>query len=322
MIATNLFVFAVFLIAVGCGQAQNDPLLHEWKATLSIVDDNNQPVPGAEATIIYSVVPPPGQVVAGAQAKGLTDSNGVFTASHRDGSLNLVFRVQKEGYYSTTMTYEIGLLGQPINPAKLKPVLTLVLKKIGHPIPMYAKREETKIQKENEPVGYDLMAGDWVAPHGKGKIADMLFTVHRKIESERKYNADLKVTFPSTGDGIAIAPAEPDTGSVFKTPRTAAESGYESDRTWRYSSTAGPDFVSGYFLRVRTVLDEKGNVKSALYGKIHGDFRFYAGTKAPRAGMGFDYYLNPTPNDRNVEFDPKQNLLKGLDFLSGGNLTP
>jgi hypothetical protein len=28
--------------------------------------------------------------------------------------------------------------------------------------------------------------------------------------------------------------------------------------------------------------------------------------------MQFRYYLNPTPNDRNMECDPKQNLLKGL----------
>jgi len=31
--------------------------------------------------------------------------------------------------------------------------------------------------------------------------------------------------------------------------------------------------------------------------------------------MGFDYYLNPTPNDRNVEFDPKRNLMKNLKPL-------
>ena len=54
-----------------------------------------------------------------------------------------------------------------------------------------------------------------------------------------------------------------------------------------------------YFFRVRTVLDEHGNVKSALYGKIYGDF------------MQFTYYLNPTPNDHNIEFDPPRNLLGG-----------
>ena len=66
------------------------------------------------------------------------------------------------------------------------------------------------------------------------------------------------------------------------------------------------------------MLDDKGRVKSALYGKMHGDIRLYAGTKAPKAGMGFTYYLNPTPNDRNVEFDPSRNLfagLKGLDLV-------
>jgi hypothetical protein len=64
-------------------------------------------------------------------------------------------------------------------------------------------------------------------------------------------------------------------------------------------------------------LDDSGNVKSALYGKIPGNFRFYAGTKAPTSGMGFDYYLNPTPNDRNVEFDPKRNLITALKPLEG-----
>ena len=28
--------------------------------------------------------------------------------------------------------------------------------------------------------------------------------------------------------------------------------------------------------------------------------------------MSFTYYLNPAPNDRNVEFDPKQNLFTNL----------
>lgn len=26
----------------------------------------------------------------------------------------------------------------------------------------------------------------------------------------------------------------------------------------------------------------------------------------------FTYYLNPTPNDRNIEFDPKRNLFTNL----------
>ncbi|MGD0253199.1 MAG: hypothetical protein ABSC01_10940 [Verrucomicrobiota bacterium] len=56
------------------------------------------------------------------------------------------------------------------------------------------------------------------------------------------------------------------------------------------------------FFRVHTVLDSNGNVKSALYGKIYGD----------PMQMNFCYYLNPTPNSRNIKFDPKQNLLGSL----------
>ncbi len=51
---------------------------------------------------------------------------------------------------------------------------------------------------------------------------------------------------------------------------------------------------------MRSALDQQGNVVSAHYGKIYGDF------------MQFTYYLNPTPNDRNIEYDPKQNLLGGI----------
>jgi len=42
-------------------------------------------------------------------------------------------------------------------------------------------------------------------------------------------------------------------------------------------------------------------VTNALYGQIHGHIN----------GC-FGYDLNPTPNDRNVEFDPKRNLFKDL----------
>jgi hypothetical protein len=58
-----------------------------------------------------------------------------------------------------------------------------------------------------------------------------------------------------------------------------------------------------YVFRVRTVLDKQGNIVSTHYGKIYGDF------------MQFSYYLNPSPNSRNIEFDPKHNLIGGLQPL-------
>jgi hypothetical protein len=60
---------------------------------------------------------------------------------------------------------------------------------------------------------------------------------------------------------------------------------------------------------VRSKLDEDGNIISANYGNNYGDF------------MSFIYNFNPTPNDRNVEFDPSRNLLK-IEGVYRGVLIP
>lgn len=245
------------------------------------------------------------------QIAGLTDTNGIFIATHRDATEYLSINAEKAGYYPFSFSYFKG----DYKPDRWNPTVTILLKKIEKPISMYAKKEESKVPKENEPVGFDLMIGDWVGPYGKGVTADLFFAVQRKIVSERQYDAELKLTFPNTGDGVVVLPPTPDTGSPLKMPRVAAEGGYESSLVWHYTHTQRPEPVLGYFFRVRTILDEKGNIQSALYGKIQGNIRFYVGTIAPHAGLGFDYYLNPTPNSRNVEFDPKQNLFKNLSPL-------
>jgi hypothetical protein len=48
-------------------------------------------------------------------------------------------------------------------------------------------------------------------------------------------------------------------------------------------------------------------VKSALYGKIAGPISCGA-----QGYIEFTYYLNPTPNDRNMESDPTKNLFQNL----------
>ena len=294
----------LFANAVNFTHAQTAPVKHEWNVTLKVVDESNQPIAAAKAEVGYFSKSQPATI------DGLTDTNGLFKASHSAYSGLLGFVAQKAGYYKTKKpTYDLGFAYDPVR-WNLAP--TIILRRIGDPIAMYAKEQEMKFSKEDEPIGFDIMVGDWVTPYGKGFHADIFFMVHRKIINERKFNADLIVTFPNKGDGIATAPSEPDLGSEFKTSRTAAENGYEPELDLHYSHTNQPESVFGYFIRVRTELNPDGTIKSTLYGKIVGNIRFYAGTIAPTSGMGFTYYLNPTPNDRNVEFDPKQNLLKNL----------
>lgn len=304
---TILGFFIVLTVAIALGQAR--PGIYLWSVTFKVADDAGQPVGAAKVDVGYMQTK---------QIEGLTDSNGVFVASHKDKAFELGFFVTKEGYYSDYLHYDLYMPGQFDEQkvaANRNSTQIMILRRIGKPIPMYSKRVEIKLQQEDRPMGFDLMAGDWVTPYGKGFHADMFFTIHRKIINERKYDATLTVAFPNKGDGIVITLPEPNTGSEFKTSRTAAENGYEPELDLHYSNTNSPESVFGYFIRVQTVLGESGNVKSALYGKISGNFRFYAGTIAPHAGMGFTYYLNPTPNDRNVEFDPAKNLIKNLKPL-------
>jgi len=47
-------------------------------------------------------------------------------------------------------------------------------------------------------------------------------------------------------------------------------------------------------------LDKNGNVKSAQYGKIYGDFEEVLTT-----------YFNPEPNSRELEYDMQHNLGPG-----------
>ncbi len=70
-----------------------------------------------------------------------------------------------------------------------------------------------------------------------------------------------------------------------------------------------------FFFRVRTVLDGKGIIRSAMYGKIHGNINFDV-IDAKTAVVLFSYFLNPD-GTRNVEFDIHQNLFQNLERTEG-----
>jgi hypothetical protein len=296
-------------LVVGCARAQTESPTNEWRATLQIVDEAGRPVAGAETSVSYFLPPSPGEVISSGKVAGLSDTNGMFVAAHRDSSLSIGFHAQKPGYYSIGRQYELGYPFQ-YDPIKWNPTATLVLKRIRQPVPMYAKLVNLGMPVFGKAAGFDLTVGDWVAPFGKGIHADFVFTAKLERRAENDSDYILTVSFPNHGDGIqTFEVPENEKGGGLRSAHEAPLTGYE--REWKQTSIRRPgqfhqtnrNLERNYYFRVRTILDEQGNVKSTLYGKIYGDF------------MQFTYYLNPTPNDRNVEFDPKQNLLKGLSSL-------
>lgn len=266
-----------------------------WNATVTVLNEVGQPMAGAYVEIGYYIKPPSGQSEAGENIHGLTDSNGIFTASHENtGSIDLGFRASKAGYHNTVKEHEFATF-RDSDPQKWNPTTTLQLKKVGKPIAMYAKQiTSLKVPEFNKAIAYDLMIGDWVGSYGKGINTD-LFITEKHTTPQSGYI--LSVSFPNHGDGIQeFTLSEWEKGSDLRSPHEAPVDGYQPELA--QTETTNPK--RNFYFRVRTKLDESGNVVSARYGKIYGDL------------AQFTYYFNPTLNDRNVEFDPKQNLLGGL----------
>ena len=270
---------------------------------LQVVDQDGQPV--AEALL-----------KSDSGDKELSDENGKAFLEVKKRAFYNRFYAEKEGFYPTATDGENSPLAKDFDPLKL---IKIQLKKVKNPIPMYAKSliaEQGGVLKmpnyDGNSYGYDLVTGDWVTPHGKGKVADFIFQFEGEFSNKPygrliKYDNKIKVSFSNEHDGIiaweGTSEAGRKYGSELVSDYEAPKEGYQDNwvqRTWKekggyHQTTSNMD--RNFNFRVRTKVDEKGNIISAHYGKIYGDF------------MSFIYYLNPTPNDRNVEFDPKRNLL-------------
>ena len=264
--------------------------------------------------------------LAAFEMKSTYGNPGFVAHYHRDTEKK---SMRDAGYYEAEGVKYKGAkeeLGrwQPWNPT-----LTIKLKRIIKPIPMYARHVETKIPVIDRPCGYDLIMGDWIAPHGKGKTADLICQLDKKMDNEGitigqknediLYDYTFSVRFSNDDDGIqSVYAKRVDTGGL-RLPPTAPSAGYQamlSQRAYRLQPGApwycdnqehapiGKQYKwdQNYFFRVRSE-KKHGQFGNALYGKIHDDFIWKLdGT------LEFTYYLNPTPNDRNMEFDPKKNL--------------
>jgi hypothetical protein len=296
----HYYCLSVILLMAGCASAQTTTVTYEWKATIRAVDETGNPISEANADIGYYANSKP------ANALGITDTNGMFVASHAvpESLAEVSLQAGKPGYYTSWVK---RLLGPKYDPSQWIFTQTLILKQVGHPIAMYAKWIRKNPPVLNPPIGFDLMVGDWVGPNGKGINTDIIFQGVDYRKSGADYEHTIKVSFPKSGDGIqSYTIPNSEAVSGLRSPHEAPLEGYQPELTKQRSAHPSqpakndddPNHV--YIFRVRTVLDEQGNVKGALYGKIYGDF------------MQFAYYLNPTPNSRNIEFDPKQNMLSGL----------
>lgn len=281
------------------------------KVTIKVVDEEQKPVPDAEIQLCF---------VGGCLKKdivhGATDSDGIYIVSGFSIDGVVGGTALKDGYYYTTFNHDfitttLGMY-QPWN-KEIKVVLRPMIK----PVPMYVRDKWVTIPVVAHEIGFDLQKFDWVAPHGLGTVADLIFMLDSRYKSFDDRSSTLTITFSNKFDGIQ--PFELDmggdfgVGSGFRTPRYAPENGYQNKFVTKYSSKSLPVYRTTYpyfFFRVRSEVDNNGNFKRAIYGKLQGDLEAVS-SKNGLARIHFCYWLNPDYTT-NMEFDIDRNLFSPL----------
>lgn len=331
-IRTFIAVLALFLTPFqGPAQVAQD-------LTLKVSDDTGRVLVGAQATITFVDI-----ASRENPHEGPTNEQGEFRAS-TSMSIATFLQASMPGHYPA-LVRSSNYYDMPIGEATVPVVLPRVLQ----PTALHALRVSLNLPVQDEWLGYDLQVADFVAPHGKGKIADIRFKLRNefmgylaegpKLESARelsrvsaqrggrtfteedfkrsagKWRGALEVSFPGEKEGVITEAERYWFYGQLRLPHLAPEEGYAPDLRYdakTYEPRPEPKRV-GYFLRTRVQLDADGDIVSANYAKIYDDIRFDA-----RGSVSFWYYFNPTPNERNLEFDPARNLFP--PSMNGANV--
>ncbi len=311
---------------------------YKIKVTFRVIGEDGKPIPDADINVgIDSLLHADGHN----NYKGRTDEEGLFTVESRGQGCSDVV-IEKDGYYPSRP--EVRWRGDLNNDRELAkqvgfrpwdPTIDVALRKVGKPIPMRVwlggidgAHRAPNVDQE---FGFDLFEKDWVKPYGKGKKDDLLVKFESEFKDQNDYKISCFIRFSNPDDGLVPVPELVSEESLLKYPREAPLDGYavkELTIEKRSSERGARIFAEqkepiGYLVRFRTVKDkETGKIISALYGKITRPMERVANVnpfevipamwvdreldKMPR--LRFDYYLNPTLNDRNLEYDQETNL--------------
>lgn len=151
--------------------------------------------------------------------------------------------------------------------------------------------------------GFDLKVGDWVAPKGKGEVADF-YVVYDWVEDEKTISSFGRIEFVDKGCGAykkKKIPCEkfPVDYSANKNAEFVTSIPYHSytdKANWKSDDLMPAGEDEFLVIRSRTSYDEEGNMVGAHYSHIQGPI-----------GIGYYFalgkvFFNPRVNDTNLEY--------------------
>lgn len=293
---------------------------------VSVVKDDGTPVEKADVSVRYPIgikINPGGGFPTDRQQTTTvsTDTNGKAQINYKTVSSpeGIVWIKKDKFYISIFEDHQWNMINKDIN--NQYAIIKAVLKPIKNPIQMSSRLFENLpilIPSFGKDYGYDLELCEFVPPHGKGKHTDIIFNV---IGSDNgKGKGQIQITIRGNGEKtgfVEFLTPKRERGSVLISDYFAPEDGYNNSLSFKFDSDNMAAAMNqpkdqNYYFRVRCQLNPDGTIKSCHYGKLYGPFTFW-NIPVEQGGVAsfglHTSYFNPTPNDRNVEFDTKRNLL-------------
>ena len=174
------------------------------------------------------------------------------------------------------------------------------------PLPLVARRLENAhlaYTGEASVMRYDCFVADWLPPYGKGKVPDLEFSMNQNGRNQ-EIPYILSIRFMNPNDGFMRITEKYATQMVIREAPEALslinsiDLPIYSDYTKLYNQSK-----QKYVFRVRTQQSNEGEVISAFYGKLYNAFKLHI--RDSGIDISFFYFLNPSQNNRNLEYNGK-----------------
>lgn len=320
----------------------------EISFSVVVLDEQScRPIPNTSVLATFTDIPSfwGGESVT-REIRKMTDKNGRCCFIGTSNNARSTYKVEGlQGYYAPQLRrfastgMSSGILSRRYEPYGI--VYTSIMQRVESPIPLFVKQVEWRdwrqgllgLQGSNAVLRLDMFKGDWLPPYGHGETADLEITSRMQITGkERRFSFatraeadvpfyDIVQTIGPTGEADCISELHPDPTLGIKI-RHGGDDGMgvrivrrQGRRkriglagNWECEYFDDTDDNRCYTFRIRSRYDGKGNLVEAYYGKVYGDFKFEGHLDRGIISVRFLYYLNPTPLDRNLEWDRKTNL--------------
>jgi hypothetical protein len=287
------------------------------KFTMKVLDaETGFPVTNAEVRVTFTEQADPWGTGVGKsdRQKIKVNEEGVATFNGHSVYPGCGGSVFADGYYSDGGGFSFTGRNAVLNRWEpWNPTIEVKMRKIKKPVPMayyWHTGDWIRMPMKDKSISFDLEACDWVAPYGKGKVADFVFHPYR-IDTTDEIRFGYTLTFSNPMDGIQEYLPSEESRCAYIFPYEAPTNGYVASlekgtvdpvRGGVETNMKKQDEIN-YIFRVRSHKDDAGNVVGS-YGRIKGEL-----VMSGKFGLQFEYWFNPVSSERSLEYNGN-NLLK------------